>query len=171
MQLSFLRTRPPPKQAGQLVNMTIINDFFNDVSNFLKKSPRDMCEVSNWISFFQRFQKLCLIQHLINFYFLWVLLLLHIYLPKKLEILLRWQHFVEFFPSGTTVENPGPLQWISIDGFKASPKHLQFWLLKIHLCISSNLKNYFNHHDCLSVCLSVCAWVNVSHFRGYVTLW
>ena len=68
-----------------VVNMIIINDFVNDVSNFLKKSPRDTCEVSNWISFFQRFQKLYLIQHSIKFccftlppgvYLLWSLILI-----------------------------------------------------------------------------------------------
>ena len=43
-----LRTRPLLKQLTScLLIMTSINDAVNDVSNFVVKSPRDKCEVSN----------------------------------------------------------------------------------------------------------------------------
>ena len=85
-QLSFLENQTLAQASWPvLVTVTIINELLNYFFNFIKKSPRDMCEVSNWISFFQRFQKLYLIQHSIKFcsftlppgvYLLWSLILI-----------------------------------------------------------------------------------------------
>ena len=65
----FLRTRLCQSQLTSFVIMIIITNFVSSVSNFVMNGPRSSCEVSNWISFFQRFQKFYLFNHL-NYFFL-----------------------------------------------------------------------------------------------------
>ena len=79
----LLRTRPRSSQLTSFVIMITLNDSVNDVSNFVIKSPRDACEASNCISFFQRFQILHLIIHMNEFAFLHVLHCVAITIPQS----------------------------------------------------------------------------------------